>query len=407
MTEKVEFKANISDLNAALNNAGLVKPAIDPKGQSGYLMVAKKDNCHVYSSDETQKSRVSFLVTELTNGGSFVLPSKAVSPLSCLSGTEISLTSVVQDGVHVVQYETEARSASQRIPTVDPRTIQSLDRDLEASKEVATFPSNILKEALIQTKSYLGDFKDSATPETRKNINLLGSGKGDGFAFCSSGSRVCYFHSDALLGKRLKIHGMHVGLLINFLGTVGDTVTMRKSETSTYFTNSDMSKVVGWSDGSDAMPDFKVYGFDNDTHVLRISKAEFMSSLQYIRKSLDSKLDRIRFCYNSSKQLIELKASDNGIETSAPLVAVRPISSEDSTDTVTVVGGSLSRTADVQCNFNVNFLMDLVSPVKGAEVELRIAPFPDKEDQYLLRVSEDFEMDGSACRVIRCSPSRV
>lgn len=392
----MQFKAQLDDLNDALALASVVKPAaIDSAGNAGYLLVARGDTCYIYSEDEHQKSRVSFDITDLDAEGSMVFPLRGVSPLSYLEG-EITLRSFEDDGVPMLEYETAA-AASQKLPTFSPQSLQSLDKDLESAETVNTFPAFLLKEALTQAKAFMADLKDPKVKEVHKCLQIFDDSvpewaKGDGHLFAASAFKAFFFYTPEFKGHGLTLHGLRLPLLTGFLSKSGGDVTLKRSKTSTYFVN-DSGQVIGWADAVTAPKKFDYYSLKRETHVLRIPKEVFLRSLNYVRKALDSKKDKIRFEYDHAKMVVKVMASDNGMEITAPPVGVVPLDSSDGDDDSPVFGGELSKTEDAAFNVSVDFLLDLLTPMKGHDVELRLSPFPNRPGSYLLRTIEVFHID--------------
>jgi hypothetical protein len=417
----MQFKAQLDDLNEALALASVVKPAaIDSAGNAGYLFVAKGDTCYIYSEDEHQKSRVSFDITELDAEGSLVFPVRGVGPISCLEG-EITLKSDIEDGTPVLEYETEGE-ASQKLPTFSPQSLQSLDKDLMSAEDVSTFPALLLKEAITLAKPFMADLKDARTKDIHKCLQIFDGSKpewakGNGHLFGTSGFKAFFFYCSALKDHGLTLHGLRIPLLTSFLSKSGGEVTLKKSKTSTYFVSVD-GQVIGWADAVTPPKKFDYYGLKKETHVLRVPKEVLLKSLNYVRKALDPKKDKVRFTYDHAKAMVRVLASDSGMEISSPPVGVVPLDSSDGDDGHPVVGGDKSKTEDAAFNVNIDYLIDLISPVKGHEVELRLSPFPNRPGSFLLRTIEVFVIDeygklqvaepedGSGEKVFKCQVTR-
>jgi hypothetical protein len=386
------FSASLASLNSALAAVSVVKPAtIDALALSGYLLVAKGDTCSIYSESSQQKARASFTIKGLSDGEvvSFVLPLKNAAPLSCLDGS-ITFTSSSLGEFHL-SYTTDG-GAIQRFSTFDPRTLQSLDSDLDSAKQVCTFNAAIFREMLGLAKPYLADQSNLGVKESMKNIQIYDESRpewagGDQFMVASTGRRVIHLRCGEFQGKALTIPGTRVPLVLAFLAKSSGYVSLSTSESSTYLTNSS-NTVVGWSDSSAELSKFKYFGLDQDSHILLASKSDLLKALQYVRKSLDPKEDRARLVYSHETPLLKIFSSENGTETVSPPVFVKALSSVDSLE-----GGAKSEKDDFSCVVSIDWLIDLVSPLKVDEVTLRLAPL--REGQYLIRTVESFNLDSS------------
>jgi len=423
----MEFKADLHQLNEALSLASVVKPkAIDSAGNAGFLFVARGDTCFIYSEDESQKSRVSFPIADLDEeGGSFVFPMRAVGPLSCLEG-DVLLKAFEEEGTHVVEYEADG-DANQKIPTFDPRGLQSLDKDLEAAEDINSFSPVLLKEALSAVRPFMADARDARAKDVFKCLHVFDSSKpewekGNGTMFGASGFKAAFFFSPDLKDHGLTLHGLRIALLSRFLSNSDGQVRLKRSASSTYFINSE-DQVIGWADSTSTPNKFEYYSLKKEPHVLRIAKEPLLKSLSYVRKALDAKKDRVRVRYDHSGRVLRVLASDSGMEITAPPVAVVPLTPEDGTEGSPVHGGEKSKTEDFACNFNIDFFIELISAVKGHEVELRVMPFPKRQDNYLFRTVEVYLLGSNGkvqivepeqgsnekvykCQVTRFAPSK-
>lgn len=402
----MKFKTQLSDLNQALTRASIIKPKEDLSGISGFLMVARGETCFLYSEDEDsfQRTRVSIPITELEEEGSMILPSRAAAPLSVLEG-EVTFTSKLEDGAHQVLYETSG-GAEQTMPTLDARYLNSLDEDYEAAEKVSSFSPAVLRDALQQVKPFMpADSADPKVKDTHKCLQIMDDSKpewaeGNGTAYGTTGSKSCYYYCDGLKGHGLSLHGLRVPLLLKFLSKTTEDITFKKSGTSSYFVTEDGNHVIGWSDSVTPHKKFDYYTLAGDTHILRLTQSVMVKNLEYIRKSLDPKQDRVRIQYDHEKGMIRIHAADNGATTVSPPIGVVPLSPEDGTEENPIVGGLKSKTEGFACNFSVNNLLDMIGPAKGYDVQLRVAPFPKRDGAFLFRTIEAYSINGDGKVVI-------
>jgi hypothetical protein len=272
----------------------------------------------------------------------------------------------------------------------------------------------------------MADLKDPKVKDVHKCLQIFDESlpewaKGNGHLFATSAYKAFFFYCSDFKDHGLTLHGLRIPLLTGFLSKSGGLVTLKRSKTSTYFVNED-GQVIGWADVVAPPKKFDYYGLKKETHVLRISKDLFLKSLNYVRKALDPKKDKVRFQYDHQKSMIKILASDSGMEIGSPPVGVVPLDSTDGDEEHPVIGGDMSKSEDIACNVSIDFLLDLVSPVKGHEVELRLSPFPNRPGSYLIRTIEVFVVDDTGklqiaepeegsgkvfkCQVTRFAPSK-
>lgn len=402
MRSKMQFKTQLSDLNEALALVSIVKPAADSSGHSGFLFVARGDLCYVYSEDQYQKSRVSFSISGLDSEGSFVLPSRAVAPLTCLEG-EVTLESSLEEGADMITITAEG-GASQKLPTLDPRSLQALDSDFESAKFVNTFHPALLRDAIAQSRPFIADPKNESARDTHKCLQIFDGSKpewekGNGVVHAASGSTASFFQCDDLRDHGLTLHGARLPLLLSFLSKSTGEVTLKAGERSTYFVNG-AGQVIGWADVVAPAKKFDYYAFKSDEYVLRVSRASLVTALEYTRKSLESKDVKVKLDYDHERGIIRIKSSSGGVETTSPPVGVVPLSAEDSTADAPVVGGDLSKSSSFAGNFNVESLLSLVAPCKSHTIEVRVQSFPNRPGSYLLRTLESYTLDEAGKTVI-------
>lgn len=393
----MKFKTSMPTLTSALSLASVVRPAaVDSTGKSGYLLVTRGDTCFVYSQDDHTKSRTSFPISDLDGDGSMVFPAGEVEALSYLDG-DVTLESRIDGGDFVLTFET-AGGASGSFSTFDPRALQSLDSDLEGATEEGAFPAGLLREALNAAKPYHADPKDPKSKEHHKCLQIFDASNddwaaGNGHMFATNGYRALHFYCDEFRDRGLVLHSLRLPLLTSFLAKSDGYVKVYQSQTSTYFVNSD-GLVIGWADSVAQHDRFSYYKWDLDDHIFRAPREILLRALTFVRKSLNPKKNTVRVQYDHNRMVLQFLTEDDGKDISSVPVGVVPVGPDDGSDEAPVKGGSKSKVEDLACNVNIDWLLDLVSPVKGHDVELRFRPYPKKPNDRLIRSIETFLMDG-------------
>lgn len=390
----MKFKTQTSDLSAALSVASVVRPIpVDSQGSAGYLFRIQGERCYVYSEDDRQKSRVDFPIFDVEGEGAFVYPTGHTNTFQYLDGW-VEFEPKSEAGVFLIEYRTEG-GASSKMSSFDPKALQSLDKDLDSATEGPTFPVALLKEAVSLGKKYLAEANDGQAKEYFKAFQIFDDSKeswakGNGHFFAANGYRAFYFYSPDFEERGLCIHTLRVGLLESFLSKSEGEIRIRKSERATYLVNS-KNQVIGWADQVVEHEKFNYYALTKDTFILRIPKEVASKALLAVRTELDSKRDRVRVQYNHERGTLQFHTSDGANEFSSIPVGVVPLDSSDGTEEAPIIGGDQSKKADFTFNVNINYFMDLISPVKAHEVELRVGPV--NETSYLIRTIEEFYLD--------------
>ena len=391
----MKFKANVSDLNAALDVASLVHPSpIDSDGSAGYLLVVRGEKCYVYSSDDHQKVRTDFPVFDVEGEGAFVLPSKGISAYKNLDGW-IEFEPATKDDACTFREETQGGSGGE-YGTFDPRSLQVIDKDFEASEEGPSFSVMLLKEAITLAKPYLAELNDSNAKDYHKSLQIFDASKeewakGNGTFYSSDGKRAFYFQCSEFVDKGLALHGSRIGLLNSFLSKSEGQVQLRKSTNTTYLVNS-KGQVVGWSDQVATHGKYMYFPFKNDKFILRLPKGPLVKALNYIKDKMGDQ-DKIRIIYDHERKQLQFQGA-RGSDKPMSSSWVVPVGPDNPNG-----GGELSETDNFALNVSVSHFLGLVTPVKVNEVELRICPA--NADTGLLRTVEEFSLDARGKVVIQ------
>jgi hypothetical protein len=415
----MKFKVQTSDLVTALNLAASIRPiAVDSQGSSGYLCVVRGTQLFIYSEDERQRIRVPVPILDVEGEGAFVYPAGRNEAFKYMEGV-LEFEPGDDDGAKVVNCRRTQgdRESLYKIPSFDPRVLQSLDKDFDQATHSASFSVALLREALSVTRPYLADDKDTSTSKACHQCVQLFDARidayraGNGYMMGSTGQRACFFYSKELKGKALLIHGERIPLLLSFLGKSEGDVMVYNSQNSTYFVNAS-EQVIGWADQAHGYDKFSFYALTMDRHVLKVNRKALENEVRSIRSLMPPKKDKVRLQYDHRRQLLTVLASTGTSELKSLPLVVEPLPG-DAPDATSA--------ADVGFNVNGDWLLDIVSPLKGAEVELRIAPVADHEDRYLVRTIESYSIDARgkvcfedaqpgqqvhSCRVMRFIPSK-
>lgn len=411
----MRFRAQVSDLNEALALVSIVAPRPVGGQGSGYLLTVKGDTCTVYSQDNTRKVRTSFSVTDADGEGSFILPTEKVSSLKYLDGFA-DFTYGKSDDRHYIEYQSES-GAHQEITTFDPLSIKPFDDEMANPESTSEYPVALLREGITLMRGFVQPIGENKAPEPYKSIQLFDGSqeatkKGNGTLYAADGTRAAYFHCEALMDKTLAIHGQHLPTLLSFLSKCDGEVKLLSCASTTFLVNS-AGQAFGWAHQSKRLEKYAYYGLKTDTYVLRVAKDILVKALRYIRGGLDAKQDKIRLLYKADGQTLRVIASeDTGKIESAP-IGVLPIEEAETG------AGGLGTKEDFATNLNLNHFLEVIEPVKGNEVILRVAIHPEN-GQAMIRTIEDFLLNEQGkvviqaeegkkaypCKVTRFVPSR-
>lgn len=413
----MEFRTQISDLNNALNVVSVVQPRPIQNQVSGYLFVVKESVCTIYSQDTTRKVKTTFEVTNTDGDGSFIFPVDKVSSLKYLDGYADFVARKDGDR-YVVAYESES-GAKQEFSSFDPLSIKPFDDEMANAKSVDTYPAAVLREGLNLMKGFLLSEGDSraASEEAFKAIQLF-DGKteatknGNGTLYAADKVRAGYFFCEVFKDKAMAVSGQHLPTLLGYLAKCEGDVTLHSCEAMTFAVNS-KGEAFGWSHQTKTFEKYSAYGLKTDGYILRCPKEMLVKALRYIRGGLSPKNDKIRLEYKHKAQVLNIIASEETSRIESAPVGVKAIEEPETG------AGSDGQKVDFGTNLNINQLLDLLEPMKGHEVTLRIARVPQKE-QAMLRTIEDFYLNEQGrvvieptssekayqCRVTRYMPSR-
>jgi len=413
---------NLPDLLKALEVVSIVTPrAVTASGGAGYLFVVRGKECFLYSRDDLCVARAAFPVSESDQDGQFVYPAEYLDALKYLDDDTCTLECTSIEDRFVVRYETGSGVESER-SSFDPQLLSTCDEDLEAAASVSyDFNASILREAINQAKPFLGKVGDSKIGEHFKGLQIMDAqrvdkdkgvdySKGDGYLFASDGTRTFFFHCDDFKGKSLEIHGQHLGLFVSFLAKCGSKVTIRKGGHFT-FAISENGHVFGWPRHAKLHDKFNYYSLKTDNKlVFRITKAKFSNSLQHARRELPAKQDKVKLNFDPETKQLQFGIAEG---TSKAKGIPIPVTIKSDATVEELVAFSIG--------VNLNFLIELVAPIKNQELEFRCAIFPASEQRKrevgLFRTIDDFRLDSSGkmapkeegtvqCRVTRFMPSK-
>jgi hypothetical protein len=420
----MKFRVQTQDLHKALEITSIVTPmAVTAKGGSGYLFVVKGNKCYLNSRDEVRCIRTEIPITDSDGDGFFVYPADKIAGLKYIDGwTSFEACHDPQEDRYWVKYETE-RGASGERPSYDPSLMMSLDEDLEKEGTEYTFPSAVLREGISATKSYLASADDKSQVEGHfKALQLFDESKpefakGNGCLFAADSIRACYFQCSAFKDKGLAIHGRNIPAIMAFLSKCGEMVTVRLGATVDFLIDTDSGRVLSWSKHTKQHTKYNYYSDKQEKYILRASKEPLIRALRHVRVELDAHQGKIKVLYKSEDRSLRFQASNSsgGFTNSAP-VTVEPVVNEASES------GKDGLDKDLTANVNIDHLLDLVDPVRGHQVELRIAVFKAKKENHndiiLFRTIEDFWLSNSgkvlvtsedgahSCRITRFMPSK-
>ncbi len=381
----MKFKVQASEWLETLTLAGSVKPKpVDSQGSVGLLCVVRGEECFIYSEDEKQKTRTSVKVTEPSAEGAFVYPYGKFGDLKFVDGV-IEVESRLEEGAHLVEYTTED-GTSAIFQSFDPQILHSLDKDLSGATKGPELPVALLKEALNATKAYVGDVTNTSIKPHLLSLQLFSESdeKGNGYMLATNGNRYALFHSPTLKNKGLVVHALRLPLLLSFLSKSEGTLQVYNSATSTYLVNSS-GRVIGWADQV-ATHKFGYYPLEADKFILRLPKSTLEQGLAWIREVIPSGQDRVHLEYNHEGRHLTIRA--DGGHKKAPIPVI-PLDEGDGTVEYPVRGGSLSKTASVAFNVNVDWLLEMIRSLRSQEVDFRIAPHGNT-GAHVLRTIESY-----------------
>lgn len=382
-----------SHLKEALKVANTVKPSSN--GVAGFAFTIEDGRCFVNSLGSLNDCvRVELPVLEIEGDASFVYPVDRVEAFQYMAGW-VDIESGSDDkGGHWFQYKTE-EGATARGTTFDPKLLPTISTWLAEAQqtEAVTFPSAVLKEALIASGRYLStETEDNGKPFQTLQIFDASNpawAAGDGTMLATNGSRACFFHSSAFKGKGLVISQKHVDYLRGFLSKCHKTVKVVATNSMMFAidqvpdgdTFRDGS-VYGWVRSTKTHSAYKYYSFNQDQYVLNVPKDTIVRSLKWLKSEM-GKDSRLRIEYNSGK----LKFLGGRIDTAeTAAVDVTPQKLENGSES----GTSFEAFADIHA------FMDLFDNVKGHNVDLRVANLAGTQNRFVFRTFEKVTLNDDA-----------
>jgi len=418
----MKFRASLDDLNNALDVVSTVKP-LNTSNESAFLISFFGGKCYVHSQDGSRYCRVELPVYDLEGEGGMVLPASKVASLKYLEGW-IQLESVNTEDRYSIKYQTEGGSTA-TLTTLNPDHFNTLSKQLESATDEKIYPAALLKEGLGATSEY-ASVPEGQGEGTHQNVVQIFDAskeewiKGDGVMFAADGVRAAYFSCEALKGKGLSLHLNNLPAFLSFLNKCGETIKVKKGESYSFLVDQVPSEsggfedgaVFGWTHNTKQHGQFKYYGTNEDKIVLRVPKEMTLKSLTHIRKSLDSKHDKIRVTLKNESLLFQVSV-DGDVISSVP-VGVKALTQDDGTPSV----------AEFAYNVNVNSFLELFKGVRSNEVELRVVLVPAAKgrkeagffrtiDRYRLNSegkivipAEDSKETTFECQVTRFTPSK-
>jgi len=389
----MRFKTNVTDLLQALEVASLIQPnPVDAEGSAGYLMLVRGDRCFLYSAGDHQKCRVDFPITDVEGEGAFVLPTKGISAYRSLDGW-VQFEPLVESGTHRLMEESESGSTD-TITTFDPRSLHSIDKDFESAEAGVKFPVALLKEAITLGRTYMADANDASAKPHLKAMQIYDGSKeewekGNGNFFSSDGRRAMYFYCESFVDKGLSIPGGRIGLLNSFLSKSEGEIELRKSKNTTYLVNS-KDQVIGWSDQVTSHGKYSYFPLAGDKFVLHAPKEVLLKKLTYVKDKMGSGSAKIRIAYDSKTECLTFTGSTGANRPESTL----PVVPRDPEDLGEGRGGKESKEGAFAFNVNAHHLLELVSPLKTQNVELRFCPSAGDNSNFFLRTVEEFTLNG-------------
>ena len=413
---KITF--NLSDFFQALETVAVVTPKpVSASGGAGYLFISSGTTCSLYSRDDLCVSSASFPILEGSEPGRFVYPAEYLGALKYLGNDDTcTIEAVEEDGKYKVRYTSSSGSESEH-SSFDPELLSTCDEDLEASSVTHEFLAKLLREALSQSRPFLGKADDSKITENFKGAQVIDAtrvdkdknidySKGDGYLFVGDSFRTYHFQCESFKGKSLEIHGQHLGMLLTFLGKCGPKVSIRKGAHFTFAVN-ESGHVLGWPRHAKLHDKFNYYPLATDKIILKVNKTRFLNSLNHARSELTKGEDKIKFHYDPELRQVWFTTFSGTSRAKSIPVSVE-IKGEEG-----VLGFAIG--------VNIDHLIELVSSVKGHDIEFRGAIFPPnatrKIEVGLFRTIDTFYLDPSGkvtpepegaekCTVTRFMPSK-
>lgn len=390
MATKIQIKFNAKHLVAALARVGVVSPRpLNPQGATGYLIVVREGSAWVYSRDVTHVARAKFPVTDVVSEGmdAFIYPAKHVSGFGFLGDAEVTLTATSDGDTHRVSYTSTSGAGSDRA-TYDPRSLATIDRDLESAQNERTYPPAVLKDAFTQVKPFLSKPGEAGAEEANKGVQIF-DGKdmpsGRGYAYANNGTVACYYQTPVFEDKGLLVHGSHLPLLTAFLSKAEGVVTFKDGANMT-FAEDAAGSVLGWAHHTARHTLFKLPNLDSVA--LTVPTSVILGSLRYVRAEMDAKQSKVRVQYDAAAQ--ELRFTAVGVGEKLASFPVPVACRKDFPEGFTA-------------HFNLTWLLEIFNG-QGNEMELRARVLGVSErhprGKVLLGTVDEYILDNESGKVV-------
>ena len=417
----MKFKLQVADLNGALDIVSIAppRPLTSKEGGGGFLFVVREGRCFIYSRDALHLARADIPLIESDGDGSFIYPSEKIGSTKYLDGwIEIESGHDEAEDRYWMSYRTEGGAKAKR-STFDPRLMQPLDEMLERASEGYSYPSIVLKEAISMTKGYLAKPTNTRQEKNFQTMQLFDSSKpewekGNGHLFAADGVQACWVYCKTFEDKGLSIHGQHLPFILNFLSKCEGDVTVRQAEGATFIVSAN-GNVFGWSQTVKQHGRFGYYPHNLDQFVFMARKDLIVKALRHARIELDGRNNKIRVNYDHNDKTLMFQVSEGSGQASTVPVGVVPVTGEDGS-------GAKGTEEDFGINANIDQLIGAIEPIRGHDVQLRVAIVPAKQGRKegaMVRTIEEFWLSETGkvlispedekahqCRVTRFSPSR-
>lgn len=422
---KIRFQVQV--LNAALDVVNVVQPRPSTADAGpGFLFVVREGKCLIYSKDQTRCIRVPVAFEEVDGDGSFVFPHHKVDALKYLDGwIDIESGSEKKekdkDARFWISYRSESGDEQEASPTVNPGTMTTLDEFLDASKDGKEFQAALLREAINATSPYLAKADEGKVEKHFQTLQFFDESKeewkkGDGYSFAADGIRTCYFYCDKFKGKGLALHAQHLSTVGSFLAKCHTgMIRVRHGASMTFLINAN-DQVLGLAHNTHNHPKFHYYPLLGDQYVLHTDKEPFIKALRYMRASLDKNQSKIHVKYDPTDLKMVVTASERASKVSSRPVVMEPVPDPN---------GKPAPTEPFEGNADLNHFIDLVEPIKGHRVLLRVACvrsgahagtllfrtidtfFLDEDGRPLISKQDVEEGKAAECQVTRFMPGRA
>jgi hypothetical protein len=405
---QIEF--NMVDLVSALDVVAIVSPrGVTASGAAGYLFVVRDNRCYMYSRDNSCVAMSHFPLISSDGDGQFVYPAEYINGLKLLAATSdtCKVFATNEEEKFTVRYESSSGAKAER-SSFDPNLLVTCDKDLADASGAVDFSAGLLREAILQARPFLA--KDANQDESFKGLQVLDAtkpeyAKGNGCLFVSDGVRTFYFQCAHLADKSLEVHGQHLAQLLSFLGK-SDRISLKRGQHFTFASDA-KGNVFGWPKHAKSHSKFGYYPRKSDTYVLRIPKVRLANSLEHARSELESREDKIKINFDADRKILWFGVTAGTAKVEGIPVPVDVVEAES---------------APWSFGVNINHMIEMVSGVKGNEIELRVRIIPAagdrRTDMAMFRTLDKFllneatgkvttEPEGAVeCEVTRFMPSK-